>query len=183
MKKIKLFIKALRWFFFNKIILIIPFSSIRLFFLRGYIIFGNETNIKTHVEILNESFDKSQIVIGNNSIINSYCMLDGRNGRIIIGNNVDIAREAAIFTLEHDPDSDYYHTIPGDVIIEDYAWISSRATILPGVKIGRGAIVASNAVVTKDVSPMAIVGGVPAKVIGERKSKLKYKLKIFPYLR
>jgi acetyltransferase-like isoleucine patch superfamily enzyme len=109
--------------------------------------------------------------------------LDGRTGKIIIGNNVDIAREAAIFTLEHDPNADYYETISGDVIIEDYAWVSSRATILPGVKIGRGAIVASNAVVTKDVQPMTIVGGVPAKVIGRRKSNLKYNLKVFPYLR
>ncbi|MCX6168372.1 MAG: acyltransferase [Ignavibacteriales bacterium] len=183
MKKIKLFIKALRWFFFNRIVLKFPFSSIRLFFLKYYLVFGKNTNILTHVEILNQSFKKTQIVIGNNSIINSYCILDGRTGRIIIGNNVDIAREAAIFTLEHDPNSDYYQTISGDVIIEDYVWISSRATILPGVKIGRGAIVASNAVVTKDVPPMAIVGGVPAKIIGERKSKLKYNLEVFPYLR
>ena len=183
MKKLKQFIKALRWFFFNKIILNIPFSSIRLFFLRGYIILGKDTNIMSHVEILNDSFDRSQIIIGNNSVINSYCMLDGRKGKIIIGNNVDIARETAIFTLEHDPNSDYYHTISGDVIIEDYVWISSRATILPNVKIGRGAIVASNAVVTKDVSPMTIVGGVPAKYIGFRKSKLKYKLKVFHFLR
>ena len=183
MKKIKSFIKALRWFFFNKIILNIPFSSIRLFFLRFYIIFGKETNILSNVEILNQSFKRDQIVIGNNSIINSYCILDGRTGRIIIGNNVDIAREAAIYTLEHDPNSDYYLTTPGDVIIEDYVWISSRATVLPGVRVGRGAIIASNAVVTKDVPPMAIVGGVPAKIIGERKSKLNYKLKVFPYLR
>ena len=183
MKKLKVFIKAVRWFFFNKMILKIPFSTIRLFFLRGYIIFGKETNIMRHVEILNESFDRSQITIGNNSVINAYCLLDGRKGKIKIGNNVDIAREAAIFTLEHDPNSDYYETIPGDVIIEDYVWISSRATILPNVRIGTGAIVASNAVVTKDVPPMTIVGGVPAKKIGIRKSKLKYNLKIFHYFR
>ena len=54
-------------------------------------------------------------------------------------------------------------TTGGDVIIEDYVWIASRCTILPGVKIGKGAVVASNSVVTKDVPQMAIVGGCPCK--------------------
>lgn len=51
-----------------------------------------------------------------------------------------------------------------------------RVTILPGVTIGRGAVVASNSVVTKDVPSMSIVAGIPAKIISERKSKLKYTL-------
>ena len=61
-------------------------------------------------------------------------------------------------------------------VIEDYVWIASRATILPGVKIGRGAVIASCAVVTKDVPPLAIVAGVPAKIIGWRKNNMDYKL-------
>lgn len=64
----------------------------------------------------------------------------------------------------------------GNVIIDDYVWIASRATILPGVHIGRGAVVASGAVVTKDVPPLAIVGGVPAKILKYRKDCMKYKL-------
>ena len=68
----------------------------------------------------------------------------------------------------------------GDVIIDDYVWIASRVTILPGVHIGRGAVVASGAIVTKDVPECAIVGGVPARIIGERKSKLHYNLKYKP---
>jgi len=57
------------------------------------------------------------------------------------------------------------------VQIEDYVFIGPRAIILPGVKIGKGAVIAAGAVVTKDVSDFEIVGGVPAKVIGERKNK------------
>ena len=53
-------------------------------------------------------------------------------------------------------------------MIEDHVWIGTRATILPGVTLGRGCVVAAGAVVTRDVPPLAIVGGVPAKVIGAR---------------
>ena len=56
--------------------------------------------------------------------------------------------------------------------IGEYAWICSRSIILPGVKVGEGAVVASGAVVTKDVPPYTIVGGVPAKVIGKRERKV-----------
>ena len=71
------------------------------------------------------------------------------------------------------------HTYSGHaakVVIEDYVWISSRATILPGVHIGKGAVIASGAVVTNDVPENAIVGGVPAKVIGKRECNYRYKL-------
>ncbi|MDU5864666.1 MAG: CatB-related O-acetyltransferase, partial [Acinetobacter sp.] len=56
----------------------------------------------------------------------------------------------------------------GDTIIADGCWIGSRAMIMQGVKIGEGAVIATGAVVTKDVPPYAIVGGVPAKVIKYR---------------
>lgn len=56
----------------------------------------------------------------------------------------------------------------GDVVVEDDVWIGYRTTILSGVKIGKGAIVAAGSVVTKDVRPYAIVGGVPAKMIKYR---------------
>ncbi|MGB9707413.1 MAG: acyltransferase, partial [Microgenomates group bacterium] len=70
-----------------------------------------------------------------------------------------------------------FKAIEAPVYIEDYVFIGPRAIILPGVKIGKGAVVAAGAVVTKDVPPFAIVGGVPAKIIGERKNKqLSYKL-------
>ena len=94
-----------------------------------------------------------------------------------IGNHVDIATDVMIYNSEHNVESDYFQAEDRPVIIEDYVFIGPRAIILPGVKIGKGAIIAAGAVVTKEVAPYAIVGGVPAKIIGERKNKnLNYKL-------
>lgn len=117
-----------------------------------------------------------RIQVGSNSSINKRVLLDGRGGNLIIGDNVDIAQEVNIWTLQHDYNSPTYEPVGGEVVIEDYVWIASRATILPGVHIGRGAVVASCAVVTKDIPPMSIVGGVPAKVIGQRRVLGDYKL-------
>ena len=122
----------------------------------------------------------SHITIGMHSIINSYCQLDGRGGSIFIGNNVDIAQETNIWTLEHDPNDNNHVTCCGNVIIDDFVWIASRVTILPEIHIGRGAVIACGAVVTKDVPEMAIVGGVPAKIIGTRENKLEYILEYRP---
>ena len=101
----------------------------------------------------------------------------GRSGGVIIGNNVDIAQETNIWTEQHDYNSPTYKAACKAVVIEDYVWLASRVTVLPGVHIGRGAVVASGAVVTKDVSPLAIVAGVPAIIIGYRKEEaLQYHL-------
>lgn len=117
-----------------------------------------------------------RISIGSYSNINKRAVLDGRGGNLIIGDCVDIAQEVNIWTLQHDYNHPLYASTGKDVIIDDYVWIASRATILPGVHIGRGAVVAACAVVTKDIPPLAIVAGVPAKIIGWREDNMIYKL-------
>ena len=116
-----------------------------------------------------------RISIGCGCVINKKCVLDGRGG-LKIGNNVDIAQETNIWTEQHDYNSPSYAPICKSVNIQDYVWVASRVTILPGVTIGRGAVVACGAVVTKDVPPLAIVAGIPAKIIGYRKDVMDYKL-------
>lgn len=64
-----------------------------------------------------------------------------------------------ILTAYHDPNSEDFAGVEKPVTIEDYAWIATRALVLPGVKIGRGAIVSAGSVLTKDVPPGVIVGG------------------------
>jgi acetyltransferase-like isoleucine patch superfamily enzyme len=160
------------FYFVNRCLSNIPIHFIRNVFyskLIGKI--GQENSFLMGLELRSPR----NIFIGNNNVFNKNVLLDGRGGKLIIGNNVDIAQETNIWTLEHDVHDDYHNDKGGHVIIEDYVWIASRVTILPGVKIGRGAVVAAGSVVTKDIPPMSIVGGVPAKIIGVRNSKLLYK--------
>jgi acetyltransferase-like isoleucine patch superfamily enzyme len=119
--------------------------------------------------------DAHQITIGCHTSIGDQCVLDGRSG-LTIGNSVNLSTGAWIWTAQHDLNHPNFGGTGAPVVIEDYAWISSRTTILPGVTIGKGAVVAAGAVVTKSVAPFDIVGGVPAKKIGERNQNLDYKL-------
>lgn len=121
-------------------------------------------------------YDPSNIIIGEDTIIGEGAVLDGR-APLKIGSHVDIASEVMIYNAQHDTADADFKAVEAPVIIEDYVFIGPRAIILPGVTIGKGAVVAAGAVVTKDVTSMTIVGGVPAKIIGERKNKnLSYKL-------
>ena len=106
---------------------------------------------------------------GKNSI-GKHVMLDARKG-LRIEEGCVIASHVLIWTLHHDYNSDDFHVVGAPVTLGAYSWICSRSIILPGVTVGQGAVVASGAVVTKDVPPYAIVGGVPAKIIGHREDK------------
>jgi len=133
---------------------------------------GKGSTIHTHCRFYNPK----NISIGKDSIIGEFSVLDGRD-KLQIGSHVDIASEVMIYNSEHNINDKYFSPILAPVIIDDYVFIGPRAIILAGVKIGKGAIVAAGAVVTKDVPPYAIVGGVPAKIIGERREKeLNYTL-------
>ncbi len=116
------------------------------------------------------------VTIGEDTLVGEFVFLDGR-APLRIGNHVDIASQVLIYNSEHDLESEDFQAIVSPVEIDDYVFVGPRAIILPGVKIGRGAVVAAGAVVTKDIPSFKIVGGVPAKEIGERKNKeLKYRL-------
>ena len=101
---------------------------------------------------------RSKIIIGNHVIFGSEVDIRGGNHRIdLVGRFMGSVSEA-----EKRPEDDR------DVVVSDDVWVGDRAIILHGVTIGRGAVVAAGAVVSKDVPPYAIVGGVPAKVIRYR---------------
>lgn len=151
----------------------VPFHSVRKFFYR---ISGMKIGNNSYVHMWARLFNPAGIQIGEGTVIGDHAFLDGR-APLKIGNHVDIASHVLIYNSEHDIHSEGFDPIEQSVEIDDYAFIGPRAIILPGVKIGRGAVVAAGAVVTSDVKPFEIVGGVPAKVIGERKNKnLHYNL-------
>ena len=135
-----------------------------------YQIFGIKIGKGSVIHMWANFFQPKNISIGEDTIVGDHAFLDGR-AKLIIGNHVDIASSVMIYNSEHDLTKEDFSAIEEPVEIEDYVFIGPRAIILPGVKIGKGAIVAAGAVVTSDVSEFAIVGGVPAKPIGERKDK------------
>ncbi len=108
--------------------------------------------------------------VGKGSSIGWFSLVDAR-GSITIGDNVTVASYCKLITAKHDIEDPFFKSIEEPIVIEDYAWICTGATILGGVKIGRGAVVMAGAVVTKDVPPMTVVGGVPAKFVKGRNTE------------
>lgn len=109
------------------------------------------------------------LTIGDYSRINRDCCLDAR-GSLRIGANVSISPEVVILTASHRVDDPQFRVETRSVVIEDNVWIGTRALILPGVTLGRGSVVSAGAVVTRDVPPLTIVAGVPARQVGTRPS-------------
>ena len=151
----------------------VPAHSLRLALYRSLlrVRIGPGTSIHRRCRL----YRPSHVIIGPNTVINRDVLLDGRMG-LHIGANVSISEGAAIFTLEHDPNSPDFANRGTAVHIEDFVFVGARAIILPGVSVGRGAVVAAGAVVTNDVEPFTIVGGVPAQPIGTRSRDLEYTL-------
>lgn len=156
-----------------RIVGFIPIHALRWLI---YSLDGVEIGKGAHIHMGTQFFYPGKIRIGEGSVIGQNAFLDGRD-KLTIGKFVDIASDVMIYNSEHDVNSEDFRSITAPVEIGDYVFIGPRAIILPGVKIGRGAVIAAGAVVTKDVPEFAIVGGVPAKIIAERKLRgLNYKL-------
>lgn len=121
------------------------------------------------------------ISIGNNVALGSGLKVLTTRAKVLIGNDVMFGPNVTIITGDHRidipdrpmislTDMDKLPENDQDVILEGDNWIGANATILKGVRIGYGAVVAAGAVVTKDVPPCSIVGGVPATVLKYRGS-------------
>jgi len=158
------------------ILTLVGYVPIHIFRLTIYRMLGIRIGKDSSFHWRGRFFSPWKLAIGQNTIIGNDVMLDARKG-IEIGDNVQLSMGVWIWTMQHDPQSPSFGGVGETVRIEDYAWISCRVVILPGVTVGKGAVVAAGAVVTKDVEPYTIVGGVPAKKIGERTKDLHYKLK------
>jgi acetyltransferase-like isoleucine patch superfamily enzyme len=113
---------------------------------------------------------RGDVTFGAHCTVNPYAMI---SGKVTCGDGVRIASHVSLVGFNHgydDPDTPIYlqkHETLG-ITIEDDVWIGANVVVVDGVTIGRGAVIAAGAVVSKDVPPMAIVGGVPAKVLRYR---------------
>lgn len=168
--KLKTILSELIIYVCNNVISCIPSHTIRLFYYRKVMRFkiGRDTHIFLHCK-----FDTPKgLVIGNNTIINSNCRLDSR-GLLYIGNNVVISTDTIILTADHDMDDNMTGRLRR-VHLDDYVWVGTRALVLPGITIKRGAVVAAGAVVTKNVEENSVVAGIPAKCIKKRVDSLTY---------
>ncbi|SDB65043.1 Hexapeptide repeat of succinyl-transferase [Flavobacteriaceae bacterium MAR_2010_188] len=131
---------------------------------------GNGVSIQTRCAIFaRESNGKGELKIGNNTNIGDYTIIDTVSD-VTLGNNVALGPHCTLYTHDHiysDLSLPAWKAgiITKPIIIEDGAWVGSKVTILPGVTIGKRAVIAAGSVVTKNVEAESICGGVPAKLI------------------
>lgn len=160
-----------RWFLFQ--VGTLPSIHIRKFI---YKCLGAKIGPRAIVHFKTEIRKPELLSIGEGSIIGDNCILDARR-ELNIGRNVNISSNVSIYTLQHDYRDPYF----GDVVnrklsieIEDRVWLGANVIVLPGVKIGEGAVCCAGCVVCKDVEPYTVVAGIPAKQVAERPRNLRY---------
>ncbi len=158
----------------------IPSNRIRKVLYR--FVFCMNINRKTVISAGCEIRSPWNIYLGN-CIIAGNCILDGRSG-IEIKDNAVLGMNVHIWTQEHDINSASFAVTDehkGKVVINERAWVCSDSTLLPGVVVGEGAVIASKALACKNCEPYVVYGGVPAKKIAERNQDLTYVLSGKPH--
>ena len=156
----------------NRVINKLPSRHIRKLFLKmlGAKI-GKNTMPARRVEVL---FPKG-LKLGDNVAVGWFAELDARGG-ITVGDNTNISSHVKIITGSHDIDDPDFTADFLPVHIGHHCWIGTGATILQGVTLGDGAVVAAGSVVTKDIPARTVYGGIPARYIRDRNSDLNYTL-------
>src|SRR6266487_2018131 len=155
----------------NHVITYIPSHKARLAWYRrvlGWHIGPQATILMgQYVQMSGVRSSRMKVAIGKGTVINSKCLLYTTGG-LVIGENVSISSGVWLMTGTHDMNDPLFPDKYLPIVIGNHAWIGVRATILGGITIGEGAVVMAGAVVTRDVPPYAIAGGVPARVIRQR---------------
>lgn len=173
------FVYSFYIWFLNYVISAIPFWRIRLFFYRiSGVRIGKGSRIGIHCKVSRPS----KIVLGERTIINEFCYLDGRGG-LKIGNDVSISMYSKIITASHYSNSSDFQYFEDGVAIEDHVWIGISAIILNGSIICRGSIIGAGAVFKGKSVVNGIYTGSPAKLVKIRNSDLKYVISFKPFFR
>lgn len=168
--------KTICYFLYYFIGIHLPKTNAKITFfskkIRAMLVKGFANKVGKNVDIQKGAKISTKLEIGNNSGIGINCSLQGT---VIIGNDVMMGPEVWVYTRNHKHDST---VIPmreqgfedeKPVVIGDDVWIGSRVTILPGVNVGRGVIIGSGTIVTKNVPDYAVIVGNPGKIVKYRK--------------
>lgn len=126
-----------------------------------------------------ELWSPRKLQIGAHTVIGPRVQFDARGG-ITLGDSVNVSGGVQLQTAKHLVDDPDFEAIAEPITVGDRAWIGMNATVLGGVTIGEGAVVAAGSVVTKDVPAFTVVGGVPARPLKERAQALRYTLDYRP---
>jgi acetyltransferase-like isoleucine patch superfamily enzyme len=174
---LKRFAVAAAFYTFNHWISHVPSFAIRHFYLRTILGIRIAPGAAIHMGCF---VTGRNIVIGERTVINRRCYLDGRGG-LTIDADVGIGPECYLISLTHDPHDPDFAGLSRPVTIGRRAWIGARVMIVPGACLQEGVVVGGGAVVTKNVESFAIVAGNPARKIGERNRDLRYTLQYFTF--
>jgi putative colanic acid biosynthesis acetyltransferase WcaF len=166
-------------YFYNNLLTHFPSHFIRKSFLR---LINKKIHASAVILMHTRLLYFWKIEIGENVVINQYCLLDCRVFKIHIEHNTDIGPYTRIWTAGHNPDSPTHAIYGGDVNIGHHVWIASGVTILPGVTIADGTVVASASVVHKSTAVNDVIAGNPARVVKKRNNELQYRLVFNPIL-
>ena len=154
------------YYFVNLLMLILPHS--RFFLFKRWLLRVAGCSIGDNVRIQHIRLLGAHLTIGDNSFIGTETMIFGPiNSRLVIGKNCDVSNRVNFILGSHEIGNFLHRASIGygkDILVGDGAWIGFGASILPGVKIGNGAIVAAGSVVVTDVPSNTLVAGCPAVI-------------------
>lgn len=156
----------IRAWLFNYIATWIPLIGVRMFALAAV---GVQMEDREHTTVLlgTRIWVPESVTIGADSVVGRECRIEAGGG-VTIGRSANIAHGVRLQTGSHDIREPSFPALYKPIRIGDHSWICEAATIIGGVTVGEGAVVTAGAVVTKDVEPWTVVGGVPAREIGTR---------------
>jgi acetyltransferase-like isoleucine patch superfamily enzyme len=142
---------------------------------------GGSVELKNKVHLFRgtiiEVNRKARVIIGADTQVQAYCIINALLNSILIGSNVMIGQNCGFYSYQHRKDDLTQYlckqgfTSKGDIIIGDNVWLGAGVKVMDGVKIGSGSVIGANSVVTKNIPSYSIAVGVPAKVIRKRKQK------------
>jgi acetyltransferase-like isoleucine patch superfamily enzyme len=159
----------LRLFVFDNFISNLPSCRIRAWYLRIFYkwTIGKNSRLWKGMRLDGDTYGR--VAIGNNCQIGYRSYFNTHEtGKIVIGSNVRFGHEVSLYGVDHDPSDPSFAMRVGDIVIEDNCWIASKASILKGVRIGKGSVVAFGSVVTHSMPENVITAGIPARILRQR---------------